>query len=354
MRSRETNIPVQANKRGKLLPVSTAVILMIAFGASFFGFSQTAFVEGQGNGRRPAITCNQLGGVKLKDVSSITAAPVAAGTFTPPGSAALNNLPAFCRASLIIKPGINIEVWLPMDWNERFQAVGGGGYAGAISWPALATALRNGYATASTDTGHNGATQPGGSFALNADGTQNTQLIEDFAFRSLQELTSQAKELIRAFYADRPKYSYWNGCSTGGRQGLIQAQRLPGGYDGILAGAPAINWDRFIPAELWPQIAMKEEAGGPVAACKLNTVTNAAIAACDGFDGVMDGVLGDPRQCHFDPIALQCPAGRTPDCTCLTPKEAAAVRKIWDGPRSADGSRLWYGLTRGTPLAALS
>lgn len=329
------------------------LLSIVALGASVFGCSQTLFAA-QENGRKPAISCEQLGAIKLKDVSSITAKSVAAGTLTQQGTPPLNNLPVFCRVSLAIKPQINIEVWLPMAWNERFQAVGGGGYAGGISWPALATAIRSGYATASTDTGHNAATQPGGSFALNADGTPNTQLIEDFAFRSLQELTIQSKELIRAFYTERPKYSYWNGCSTGGRQGLIQAQRLPGGYDGILAGAPAINWDRFIPSELWPQIAMKEEAGGPVAACKLNTVTNAAIAACDSFDGVVDGVIGDPRQCHFDPIALQCPANATPDCNCLTSKEVAAVRKIWDGPRSSDGTRLWYGLTRGAPLAGLS
>jgi hypothetical protein len=279
---------------------------------------------------------------------------VPSGTFTPTGGAALNNLPAFCRVSLVIRPQINIEVWLPLSWNERFQAVGGGGYAGSISWAALATAIRSGYATASTDTGHNAATQPGGSFALNADGTPNNQLIEDFAFRSLEQLTIQSQELIRVFYAERPKYSYWNGCSTGGRQGLIQAQRLPDGYDGILAAAPAINWDRFIPAELWPQIAMKEEAGGPVGACKFTAATNAAVAACDGFDGVMDGVLEDPRQCRFDPVVLQCPAGATPDCSCLTQKEVAAVRKVWDGPRSSDGNRLWYGMTRGTPTAALS
>jgi hypothetical protein len=322
------------------------ITVVLAAGLAFS--AETALAAG------PTITCEQLGALKLKDVSSITTQAVAAGTFTPPGSGALSNLPAFCRVSIVIKPQINIEVWLPMSWNERFQAVGGGGYAGSISWAALGGAIRNGYATASTDTGHNGTNQPGGAFALNSDGTVNTQLIEDFAFRSLQELTLQSKELIRAFYAERPKYSYWNGCSTGGRQGLIQAQRLPGGYDGILAGAPAINWDRFIPAELWPQIAMKEEAGGPLSACKLNTVTNAAIAACDSFDGVIDGVLEDPRRCHFDPVALQCAAGATPDCNCLTPKEVAAVRKVWDGPRSTDGNRLWYGLTRGTPLAALA
>ena len=331
----------------KTLSITAAAIALISFGGSLDA-------RAQGSGRAPAVSCEQLGSLKLKDASSVTAQPVTAGTFTPPGSGAINNLPAFCRVSIVIKPQINIEVWLPNSWNERFQAVGGGGYAGSISWAGLGGAIRNGYATSSTDTGHSGTSQPGGSFALNPDGTFNPQLVEDFAFRSLQELTVQSKELIRAFYAVRPKYSYWNGCSTGGRQGLIQAQRLPGGYDGILAGAPAINWDRFIPSELWPQIAMKEEAGGPVSACKLNTVTNAAIAACDSFDGVVDGVLEDPRRCHFDPVALQCAAGVTPDCNCLTSKEVAAVRKIWDGPRSSDGNRLWYGLTRGTPLAALS
>ena len=216
-------------------PIQNQLAAIVACAAGLFAFPQTTIAAGQAAGRKPAMTCDQLGSIKLKDVGSITAQSVAAGTFTPPGGAALNNLPAFCRVSLVIKPQIHIEVWLPMAWNERFQAVGGGGYAGSVSWPALGDAVRNGYATASTDTGHDAVKEPGGSFALNPDGTPNTQLIEDFAFRSLQELTTQSKELIRAFYAEKPKYSYWNGCSTGGRQGLIQAQRLPGGYDGILA-----------------------------------------------------------------------------------------------------------------------
>jgi pimeloyl-ACP methyl ester carboxylesterase len=355
MRSLTTNISVQVTKRRNMGPLlSTAVISMIALGAGFVAFSQTGFAGAQRPVREPAIACEQLAAIKLKDVSSITARSLPAGAFTPPGSAAINDLPAFCRVSLVIKPQINIEVWLPMAWNERFQAVGGGGYAGSVSWAALGNALRNGYATASTDTGHNAATQQGGSFALNSDGTLNTQLIEDFASRSLEEMTAKAKELMKVFYAENPKYSYWNGCSTGGRQGLMLAQRLPGGYDGILAGAPAINWDRFIPAELWPQIVMKQEAGGPIAASKLNAATNAAIVACDSFDGVIDGVLENPLICKFDPVALQCTSGAAPDSSCLTPGEVAAVRKIWDGPRSGDGNRLWYGLTRGTPLAALA
>jgi hypothetical protein len=314
---------------------------LILFGASFTLSTGIAFAS-------RTIACEQLGTLKLKDVSSITAQSVPAGTFTPPRSPAISNLPAFCRVSLVVKPQINIEVWLPMNWNERFQAVGGGGYAGAISWGPLGIALRNGYATASTDTGHDATNQQGGSFALNPDGTVNTQSIEDFAARSLEEMTSKAKELIKAFYSQSPKYSYWNGCSTGGRQGLMLSQRLPGGYNGILSGAPAINWDRFIPSELWPQIVMKQEAGGP------NAATDAAIGACDSFDGVIDGVLENPRACKFDPVALQCPAGSAANGNCLTPGEVAAVRKIWDGPRASDGKRLWYGLTRGTTLGALS
>lgn len=331
------------------------VVVLIVLGLGFLASAETvSAMAAQGNARNPARPCDQLAALKLKDVVSMSAQPVAAGTFTPPRSQPIANLPAFCRVSLVVKPQINIEVWLPMAWNERFQAVGGGGYAGSVSWGALGNAIRNGYAAASTDTGHSVATRQGGGFALNPDGTLNMQLIEDFASRSLEEMTVKAKELTKAFYAETPKYSYWSGCSTGGRQGLMLAQRLPGGYDGILAGAPAINWDRFIPAELWPQIAMKQEAGGPVAASKLNTVTNAAVNACDSFDRVIDGVLENPRICKFDPVSLQCPAGAPPDGNCLTTGEVAAVRKIWDGPRTSDGARLWYGLTPGTSLTALA
>ncbi len=312
------------------------IVALIGLAAIVISSIQTDSASAQGNGRKGTIACEQLGSLKLKDVTSITAQPVTTGTFTPPQSQPIANLPEFCRVSLVIKPQIVVEVWLPATWNERFEAVGGGGYAGAISWPALANALRNGYTTASTDTGHNAATQQGGSFALNADGTLNTQLIEDFASRSLDEMTSKSQELIKTFYGVPSKYSYWNGCSTGGRQGLMLAQHMPAAYDGILAGAPAINWDRFVPAELWPQIAMKQEAGGPIAASKLNAATNAAIAACDSFDGVMDGVLENPRSCKFDPVALQCPAGAASDGNCLTAGEVGAVRKIWDaGPRQS-------------------
>jgi pimeloyl-ACP methyl ester carboxylesterase len=254
--------------------------------------------------------------------------------------------------ALMVAPQINIEVWLPTDtYNGRFQAVGGGGYAGVISTGAMATALLNGYATASTDTGHSAFTQPGGSFGLNPDGTLNWGLIEDFASRSLFELTKKAKTLIETFYGHKPAYSYWNGCSTGGRQGLMLAQRFPKGYDGILAAAPAINWDRFIPAELWPQVVMQQELGGPIAQCKLAVASQAAVDHCDGLDGLVDGLLEDPRRCDFDPSTL---IGTSTDCGEFTEADARVIQMTWDGPRAADGSFLWYGLAKGAPLNFLA
>ena len=298
-------------------------------------------------------SCADLAKLPSPDVTVTAAEQISNGTYIPPGPNAQpqTNMPAFCRVALTVKPQIHIEVWLPTDsWNGRFKGEGGGGYAGAISYGALIDDVRDGYATASTDTGHTG---PSGTFALNADGTLNTPLISDFAERSLRALAAQAKALITAYYGTAPKYSYWNGCSTGGRQGLMAAQRFPDEYDGLLIGAPAINWDRFIPSELWPQVVMRQDVGAPIAASKLTAVTAAAVAACDADDGVKDGVINDPRKCTFDPAALVCKEGADP-ASCLTPAEARAVRRIWDGPVNAKGERLWFGLERGASLAGLA
>src|SRR5512134_2980224 len=288
-----------------------------------------------------AMSCAALATLQLPETTITAAHEVPAGSFTPPVGAPLPNLPEFCRVALTVAPAIRIEVWLPKStWNERYQGVGGGGYAGSISYGALATALRAGYATASTDTGHVGGS---GTFALNPDGTLNWGLIEDFARRSLHEMVLKAKSIINAHYDAAPKYSYWTGCSTGGRQGLMAVEQFPEEYDGLVIAAPAINWERFIAAEIWPQIVMQQEVGAPIAATKLNAVNAAAVAACDAADGVADGVINDPRKCDFDPAALICPGGDS--ATCLTPQEANAVRKIWDGPTGAKtGNRLWFGL----------
>src|SRR5215469_4878190 len=297
-----------------------------------------------------ATTCESLSRLSFPDVASITAKSFAGGTFQPPDPAGfvptpslphanppISGLPAFCEVSIVVAPAINIEIWLPLPgaWNNRFQGVGGGGYAGTISWSALATAVEGGFSTASTDTGHS-AFAPnnglgGGGFALNqpAD-TLNAGLIKDFAERSELELARQGKALTRAFYGTGPRFSYWTGCSTGGRQGWIMAQRHPEEYDGLLTGAPAFNWDRFIPAELWGEVAMNQDVGAALSSAKLNAVTGAAVAACAGHDhdGTLttDQFLADPRLCTYDPAQSSCSA-QPGNANCLTPQEVGVVRK---------------------------
>jgi hypothetical protein len=317
--------------------------------------------------------CSDLANLKLHDVTSIAATSVPANTFKPPGLPAPVSVD-FCRVQIVVAPRIDIEVWLPLPsaWNHRYEAQGGGGYAGVISYGALAAAVVGdavvgASAAASTDTGHpaagtangqggaNGA-QGGGGFALNtADHTLNEGLIEDFAERSEHEMTLKAKEVIRAYYGEKPLFSYWNGCSTGGRQGWMEAQRHANDYDGILAGAPAFNWDRFIPAELWPELAQLLDNGGPVSQAKLAAVNTAAIKACDAADGAADGVIADPRECHFSPASLVCGLPTAPtDGTCLSESEARAVSEIWRGPRGVHGEFLWYGLEPATSFAGLA
>ncbi len=273
------------------------------FWAALFGttalFAAPAFAD----------SCTNLSSLALAEVTSIAATNVAANTFTAPGVSTPVPV-AFCRVQITVQPAINIEVWLPpaANWNHRFQAEGGGGYAGTISYSALALAVAGDaqtgpFATASTDTGHpaagtangqggaNGA-QGGGGFALNpATHALNEGLITDFASRSLHEMTVKAKAVIKAYYGQPQTYAYWNGCSTGGRQGWMEAQRFPDDYDGILAGAPAFNWDRFIPAELWPELVMNLNVGAPISQTKLNAINVAAVKACDAIDGVTDGII---------------------------------------------------------------
>jgi hypothetical protein len=321
-----------------------------------------------------AATCESLASLRLADVASITAKSFPGGTFQPPdptgfvptpsrphASPPISGLPPFCEVSLVIAPAIKIEIWLPLPgaWNNRFRGVGGGGYAGTISWTALAAAVLGGYSTASTDTGHSAFApnngQGGGGFALNQPAnTLNLGLIKDFAERSELELARKGKAVTRGFYGTGPRFSYWTGCSTGGRQGWIMAQRHPREYDGLLTGAPAFNWDRFIPAELWGEVVMNQEVEAPISPAKLTAVTNAAVAACVGQTGdgtrPTDAFLADPRLCTYNPAQMSCSA-QPSNPNCLTAQEAAAVTKIWDGPRNAKGKRLWFGLDRGATLS---
>jgi feruloyl esterase len=267
-------------------------------------------------------------------------------------SVELNAADGSCRVRATVThppTGCRVKVFIALPtkgWNGRFQGTGGGGYAGGNP-AALSGPSRSGYATGATDTGHEGGSA---SFALGADGRLDWHAVQDNAYLGIHEMTVVGKALTKAFYGKAPRYSYFVGGSTGGRQGLMEAQRYPEDYDGIISACPAINWHRFIPADLWPQVVMVA-AGNFVPKAKLLAATAAAVASCDAMDGVTDGVIDDPSHCAYDPKEL---VGTEVGDSTFTEADADVVRKIWEGPRGHDGSFLWYGVARGADLFALA
>lgn len=233
------------------------------------------------------------------------------------------DVPAFCRVAATLRPtadsDIKIEVWMPASgWNGKFQAVGNGGWAGAIAYGAMSQAVKSGYSTASTDTGHTGGR---GTFALG-----HPEKLIDFGYRSVHEMTLQAKSIIEAFYGKPARISYWNGCSTGGREGLKEAQRYPTDYDGIIAGAAANPRTHLATWQIWLAQVMHKEPGSFVPKSKYPMIHKAVLDACDALDGVKDGLINDPTQCHFNPSTLLCKGADAPDC--LTAPQVEAVTTI--------------------------
>jgi feruloyl esterase len=296
-----------------------------------------------------AASCESLASLAFPNTAITTAQVVAPGAFVPPGGPgkgkaanAYKDLPEFCRVTATLKPSsdsdIKVEFWLPTsNWNRKLQSVGNGGWAGVISYSALADAVKAGYAGASTDTGHVGGS---GSFAL-----QHPEQLIDFSWRSEHEMTLKAKAVILAFYGSAPRLSYWNGCSTGGRQGLKDAQKFPGDYDGIIAGAPA---NRTALA-LWAAFAVLKDPASYIPAAKYPVIHQAVLAACDLRDGVKDGLIEDPTRCKFDPKVLLCKNGDGPSC--LTAPQVEAARKLYSAatnPRT--GQELFPSVSPGSEL----
>lgn len=266
----------------------------------------------------------------------------------PPGSLPLSELPAFCRVAADIRPtkdsDIKIEVWMPVSgWNGKFLGIGNGGFSGAIWYALMEEALSRGYATAGSDTGHEG--DPGdASFGLG-----HPEKAIDFGYRAVHEMTLRAKSLIRAFYGKMPEHSYWNGCSTGGRQGLMEAQRFPFDYDGIIAGAPVNFHTHVIASGVWIAQAVSKTAASYISKENYATIHKAVLDACDGIDGLKDGLLQDPTRCHFDPKALECKQVNGPDC--LTAEQVEAAKEIYAGPRNPrTGEQIFPGLEPGSEL----
>jgi Tannase and feruloyl esterase len=245
----------------------------------------------------------------------------------------LTGLPPFCRVVGAAHPtadsNIGFEVWIPdaAAWNGKYLQVGNGGFAGSIPYGALATALRRGYATAGIDDGH----VAGGTNAAWALG--HPEKIIDFGYRALKETTDNAKAIIAALTTTGPTRSYFFGCSDGGREALMEAQRFPQDFDGIIAGAPANFWTHLLAAAAWTQQALLETPASYIAPSKLPAVQAAALAACDHVeDGIQDGIVADPRDCNFDPAGLQCTVADTD--ACLTAPQVSALKKIYAGPRN--------------------
>jgi feruloyl esterase len=249
---------------------------------------------------------------KDKDIVSLKTRAVAADA----------KAPAHCRVSGVLSPEIGFEVNLPAKWNERLYMIGNGGLAGQEPDDPGQAALRaepltNGFVMASTDTGHNAARDPGGTFAL-----RNPATAIDYAYRAVHLTAVTAKKIAAAYYAKPVSKAYWNSCSNGGRQGLLEAQRFPDDFDGVVANAPWVDQTGFTIDAIWNQRALSE---APISLDTLKLVAEKAMAKCDKIDGLADGLIDDPRTCDFDPAR---------DVPGLSPAEAAALKKVYGGVTS--------------------
>src|SRR5579872_3974704 len=272
------------------------------------------------------------------------AAPRAARAATPPPRA----VPAYCRVMMILTPSsdskIEAAVFLPAEnWNGKLQVVGNGGWAGTVSYPAMAAALREGYATASNDTGHHANDAGGGGMF----GMGHPEKITDFAYRAMHETVVKAKLITTAFYGKGPKYSYYNGCSTGGRQGLIEITKFPEDFDAAAVGAPANPHVHLHAAGVERSIELMQN-NAPLTQAKVDMLHKAVMDSCDALDGVRDGIIGNPEKCHYDPSALLCKSADGP--TCLTSGELKTVQIVFGDVKTKKGEVIWTGYEPGTEL----
>src|SRR5215813_12707493 len=316
-------------------------------------------------------SCESLKSLALPNTTIVAAEMVPAGPFVPQGrgpapapapAAAADGrgrgrggpggppalqqmLPAHCRVNAILRPSpdseIEMEAWFPAagsGWNGKFQFVGGGGWAGNISFPAMVNAVQEGYATASTDTGHKGGNAL---FAIN-----HPEKVVDFAYRAVHETTVQTKALIAKYY-DRPaRLSYWNGCSTGGRQGLMEAQKFPDDFDAIIAGAPANFQTHLHTWDLSVAVPVLNNPAAALTPAKLTALSEAAVNACDAQDGVKDGLIGNPRACKFDPSVMLCKGSDGPNC--LTQPQLDAVKRAYADAKTKNGEAVFPGKEPGS------
>jgi len=296
-----------------------------------------------------ASACESLTTMPLANTTIASVVSVPAGPFTAPDGTAFASLPAFCRVAGSIQPtsdsDIRFEVWMPAaGWNGRFAGADNGGFGGSINYGKIGDALAHGYAAASTDTGH----QAGSRGALDAGwALGHPEKVVDFGYRAIHLTAQTAQALVAAFYGQPPVHSYFDGCSNGGRQGLMEAQRYPADYDGIIAGSPANYWTHLFSAGVWDDQVLAQNYLPP---SKLPAIEAAALAACDALDGVVDGVIDDPRKCRFDPSTMLCQSAETD--ACLTAPQIATLMKLYAGPVNAEGVQVFPGYPIGGQTGA--
>jgi feruloyl esterase len=305
----------------------------------------------------PAVACESLARTALPNARITGATAVPAGPFASPGAGAQVRplqVPAFCRVQVKLTPSsdsdINSELWLPTTgWNGKFMMVGNGAWAGNVGFAAMVAPLARGYAVASTDTGHVGGA---GDFARG-----HPEKWIDYGYRAVHETTVKGKAISAAFFGAAPRLSYWNGCSTGGKQGLKAVQAYPDDFDGVIAGAPANNWSRLQTRSLWmSQINMPREGVVVLDGPDYDLLNRSALAECDRRDGVADNEIADPRACRFKPSDLLCRDGAVPG-QCLTAAQVEVADKIYSGPRNPRTGELIYpgpsiGSEKGWPAVA--
>jgi feruloyl esterase len=316
-------------------------VFSVALLASFVGIGATPAA---------AATCASLSGLALPDTAITAAQSIAAGTYTAPSGAVFTNLPAFCRITATLMPtsdsNIKIEVWMPdSGWNGRYLGTGNGGIGGVFLYGFLARYIALNYVVSATDMGTSpAATDPLGGRVL----TGHPQKQIDYATRSTNLMTLRSKQIIEAFYGEAAKYSYFVSCSVGGGQALHEALQFPGDYDGIVAGAPAMNMTHQAAGHVWDYQALNSS---PVSMAQRAAMTAAIVKQCVGKDGGLnsDNFLRDPRDCHWDPSALQCTGGPSDAPTCLLAAQVAAMRKYFEGPiNPRTGERIYAGRMRGS------
>jgi feruloyl esterase len=294
-------------------------------------------------------SCEALAALTLPNGKILSAQSVAAGEFSPDSSLPPSTVPAFCRVSASLTPSsdsdIRIELWLPKSWNGKYLANGVGGWGGAIPYPGLLAALQRGYATSGTDTGHRG-TMGAADFALD-----HPEKIKDFAWRAIHEMTVQSKSIIKAYYGNAGRLSYFSGCSAGGKQGLMEVQKFPADFDGVIAGAPAADWVGLNSSSLYDSLLNIPKGQHPILGpAQGQLIHQAVIAQCDKLDGLADGELADPRVCAFKASSLICRAGEAPE-TCLTPDQAAMADTFYQAVRDPkDGTLIFPGMLPGSEL----